>query len=317
MRSIVITSLIMVTFGIAGCLRSEVTPSEKTAIRISTGAPGGATTPMVHEIVRVFSEKLSDYSFSIKESSGGVANLEDVENGLADVAVTQSDLAYAAFTTGSETSPRPHSKIRAMSVLYTAALHLLIAPATQFREVIDLRGKRIGVGPHGSGTEATVRRVLPQVGVSLSDVKLEWLPFSEIPARLADHTLDAEFVITSFPSVSATDAIKAGARLVSMRRAAEQLRKDYPFLRPVRIPSGIYGLADDIETIGVDTVLVCRADLSEDVVNLLLATFFDSVAKISEVQPALRSISLEQAPGTSIPLHPGAARFYRERELFR
>jgi TRAP-type uncharacterized transport system substrate-binding protein len=32
---------------------------------------------------------------------------------------------------------------------------------------------------------------------------------------------------------------------------------------------------------------------------------------------AARLIDVDQAPATPIPLHPGAARFYRERELFR
>jgi TRAP-type uncharacterized transport system substrate-binding protein len=70
-------------------------------------------------------------------------------------------------------------------------------------------------------------------------------------------------------------------------------------------------------TIGVDSILVCRRELDEGLVYELTKFFFQALPTLSFSQDALRSMDLEQAPATPIPLHAGAARYYRERELMR
>jgi TRAP-type uncharacterized transport system substrate-binding protein len=73
------------------------------------------------------------------------------------------------------------------------------------------------------------------------------------------------------------------------------------------------GHSAGIRTIGVENLLVCRSGLDEGLVHDLTARLFGALPSI----PLLRTIDLEQAPTVPIPLHDGAARFYRERELFR
>lgn len=300
-----------------GC-RSEAPLPQNSEVRVAGGVLGGVAT-LADALVKVYLRKLSDVVFSTRESPGAVTNVDYVESGLAEVTLTQSDIAYIAFTKGTETRPYPHRKLRGMAVLNITAMHLIVAPGIDFHSLKNLRGKRIGIGTPGSSTEVTVRIVLRQFGISLSELYLQWLPFPQMPAHLADRTLDAEFLLVSFPSVLAQAALAvAGTRLVPIQGPAlTKLREEYPFLRPIVIPAGTYGQSNDIQTLGVDTVFVCREDLSEDIVYRMLNVFFDSVPELAQVQPALRTISLDQAPGTPIPLHPGAARFYRERELFR
>ena len=67
---------------------------------------------------------------------------------------------------------------------------------------------------------------------------------------------------------------------------------------------------EPVHTLGVDQLMVCRADLDEDVVYRLLDGYFAT-------RPSTRPPDLERAPATPIPLHPGAARYYRQRELSR
>ena len=96
------------------------------------------------------------------------------------------------------------------------------------------------------------------------------------------------------------------------------IRSDYPFLRLVFIPSGTYPTQKDpIRTIGVENILVCRADLAEDIVYELTRGLFDMVSGLAAERTSLRLMNIEQAPATPIPLHPGAARYYREREIAR
>lgn len=68
-------------------------------------------------------------------------------------------------------------------------------------------------------------------------------------------------------------------------------------------------------TLGVDNLLVCRADLDERLVHELTRVLIESLPELAKIHAAARGIDPDQAPAAPIPLHAGAARFYRERKL--
>jgi TRAP transporter TAXI family solute receptor len=84
------------------------------------------------------------------------------------------------------------------------------------------------------------------------------------------------------------------------------------------IPGGTYPNHDrQIPTVGIDSVLVCRADLPEELVYQLTRALFDSLPTLSAARTWLQEMDVGQAAATPIPLHDGARRYYRERELTR
>jgi hypothetical protein len=92
----------------------------------------------------------------------------------------------------------------------------------------------------------------------------------------------------------------------------------YPFFRSTLIPRDSYtGVTEAVRTIGLDSVLVCRKDLDEELVYKLTKLFFEALPTLSFSEEALRFMDLDQAPATPIPLHEGSARYYREQELMR
>jgi TRAP transporter TAXI family solute receptor len=106
-------------------------------------------------------------------------------------------------------------------------------------------------------------------------------------------------------------------RLLPVPRGQVQaMRAQYPFLEPMVVPAGTYeGQDADVETVGVSNLLLCRRDLDETLAYQLTRTFFESLPQLTRAHPAAGLIDPEQAPATPIPLHPGAARYYREREI--
>jgi hypothetical protein len=127
--------------------------------------------------------------------------------------------------------------------------------------------------------------------------------------------LDAMFVVGADPVDAVRVATRGGGRVLPLTGPAiERLRHEYPFFRATVIRAGEYQEhSTGIPTIGVENLLVCRRGLDEALVHDLTARVFGALSSI----PLLRTIDLEQAPAVPIPLHDGAARFYRERELFR
>lgn len=159
---------------------------------------------------------------------------------------------------------------------------------------------------------------LSEFGINPSDIRLEHASFDEAATEFNKGALDAELVFSAVPGEIPHAALTAaGTHLVSVPESEISiLTKKYFFLRPVTIPAGTYGGSAEMHTLGVDFLLVCRADLDEDLVYRLLSKFFDSIADLSQLRPPLRDIRFDQAPSTPIPLHPGATRFYREHQLF-
>jgi TRAP transporter TAXI family solute receptor len=249
-----------------------------------------------------------------------VFNVDAIQRGEADLAFTQGDVAYVAFQRGTRTNAQPHTRLRGVAVLYLNVVQIVTGRATHIDSVADFRGRRIGVGAEASGTEVVARIIIEAHGLKYADVKPEFLSFSEVAAELENGSIDAGFVVASYPVAAITDASRiVDIRLIPVAHVVvDRIRREYPFLRPAVVPRGTYRhQTEDIETVGVDTLLVCRDDLPEDLVYQLTKALFDGVSDLVRKHAAASLIDPEQGPATPIPLHPGAARYYRERELLQ
>lgn len=302
-----------------GCSTSDIGET-RAAMMIATGGTGGVYHPLGETLARIYSEQVPGITATAHATVASVFNVQAIQKGAADVAFTQGDVAYFAFRRGTDSDPRPHSRLRGIAVLYVNTVQIVARRDGGIRQISDFRGKRIGVGAPGSGTEVAARVIIEGHGLQYSDVTESFLTFSETAGRMQDGTLDAGFIVASYPAAAVSDAALAfGVRLIPVTRdAVEQIRSHYPFFKPFVIPKGTYkGQAQDVETIGVDNLLICRDDLPEDLVYYMTKALFENLPQLSATHSAATLIDVEQGPATPIPLHPGAARYYREQELLK
>lgn len=298
----------------------ELQPPKPSELTILTGGTGGSFYPLGDALARLYSNRVPGVHAVARSTVASVFNVQAVQHAKADVAFTQGDVAYFAYRRGTEADPQPHTRLRGMAVLWVNTVQLVVRRDSDVQRVSDLRGRRVGVGSQASGTELAARIVIEGHGSSYTDVRPEFLSFTEVADRMATGTLDAGFVVASYP-VSAVTAMNAsfGIRLIPVAPATiDRIRGEYPFMKPILIPKGTYdGQRSAIRTVGVDNILVCRADLPEELVYQLTKVFFESLGDLAKTDVAATLIDPEQGPTTPIPLHPGAARFYREREILR
>jgi TRAP transporter TAXI family solute receptor len=142
---------------------------------------------------------------------------------------------------------------------------------------------------------------------------VEVLPNQEATSRVAEGRLDAALINlnTSPPPDYTIAAVRAGMRLLEIKGpGVERLRLRHPFLVRTLIPPGTYPNQDKaIRTIGVDLLLLCRADFDDELAYEFMKAYFEVLARVNV------AIDLDRAPAMAIPLHPSAVRYYREREL--
>jgi TRAP transporter TAXI family solute receptor len=300
-----------------GC---EARPEQATphVIRITTGLPGMTFKPLGEALATSFQSVITDTRFEVIETAGSVANLQRLESGEADLGFALADVAYTAFTGSGMDFPNAATRVRAIAVLHPSAVHVLVPANSKAHSVADLRG-RIGVGPAGSGTAVTSALLLNAFGVSPKQITNQSLPFISASDALTTGALDAAFVVAADPVDAVQRATNAGARLLEI--SGDQVRRlsaEYPFLRPGAIPGSTYKKEPrSIQTMLVDVLLLTRADIDDEVVRRITSALFDVLPQLSSSHDFLRAMDIRRAPATPIPLHPGAALYYREQELSR
>ena len=246
------------------------------------------------------------------ESGSSITSLLDLRSGKTNVSGTLADVAYLAYAGQLEEMTEPFEQLRGMAVTGLNTMHLLVGPNVRVQTLRDLEGLRVSLGAPGSSTGHITQRMLQDLGITTDQIHATRIQNAEIVTRLSNGEMDAAFSGFGVPSATVITAMQRGARLVPIDGPEiEEMRTRYPYLKRTLIPRDTYpNQAEPIRTLGVDTLLVCRADLDDETVYSLLDAYFAT-------QPATTPPNLERAPATPIPLHPGAARYYRQRELSR
>jgi len=314
----VLASLVLVCLTASGC---ETTADLRTvrSVRLAAGLPGAGFNPLGVALADALQQSLPQFDFEVMQSDGAVSNIQALHAGTADLGLAFADVAYRYYA-GHVDQPNPRfDLLRGIAVLPVAAVHLAVRSDANIQQLSDLRGRTVGVGPLGSGTALTAALLLESVGLSDRSVGQKAMPFVEAANQLVAGRLDAVFVNAAYPAESILSATSKGARLLNLSGPViDHLRNDHLFLRLTLIPGGTYpGHDDTVRTIGFDSLLLCRADLDEELVYTLTKSFFDVLPSVAEKVSALRRMDLDRAAAVPIPLHEGAARYYREQELLR
>ncbi len=314
-RRFPVLAAVTCALGLSLACQQASPPPPRRALRLTTGTPGARFHPLGRALADAYAVAFPDVDVSARDSDGSVANVEALQRGEADVGLAYADVAYMAYVGRLGDQRAPYTDLRGMAVLELAPVHLVVSARAGIRGPSGLRGKRIAVGPAGSGSALTAQIILKALGIEAPSSRIESLGYTVAASRLAAGTIDALFVTGTSPVDAVTTAAAAGARLVPLMGAAiDRLRHEYPFFRPSVIPGGTYpGHTKSVLTIGVDNLLICRRGLDEGLAHDLTQAFFAALPRL----PMPTRLDFEQVPATPIPLHEGAARYYRERELAR
>jgi TRAP transporter TAXI family solute receptor len=286
----------------------------------------GGNRSFSERLTQEFARTMPDLDVQLLDSGGfSVGVIEALERGDADLGFALADAAYFSSYRASGQEPAISSRIRGISLLQIAALHLIVRHGLDVRRIADLSGRAVRVGPQTVGatssadTMVIAELLLKAFGLNLQSLHIQPSTVADAAKRLATGQLDAMFVNAAYPLPGVSEAIRAGAYLLQIEGpAVDELVARYPFLHVVNIPSGTYdGQTKAYRTIGVNVVFLCRSDLDGDLVYRLTQQFFTALPRLAVAEPSLQTMDIDEAPSTPVPLHEGAARYYREQELFR
>jgi TRAP transporter TAXI family solute receptor len=291
---------------------------QPVTIRLSTGFRSGNFRPFSEALAKGYEELMPDVRIQQIQTTGSLDNIQGLEDGVIDIGLSQAGIAYMAFNGQLRQSARPMRGIRGIAILNSSAVQLLVGPRSRIRSIDELVGRRVGVGPDDSGA-AVISQALLHGYFSPGDVHEVVATVPQTTAMLLADDLDAAFTVSSVPNEDVKHMTDAGARLIPIHGArVDRLRTTYPFFRSEIISVAAYPKLDQpVHTLSVDVVLLARAGLDDAIVRRLTDGLFRMLPQLNAELPFLKAMVPERAPATPVPLHPGAALYYRELELRR
>jgi uncharacterized protein len=277
-------------------------------------------TSMGEMLAREYAQVMPDVDFQLVDVVGSVAAINAIQRREADVGVAFADVAYEAEARLAAHPDPALGALRGMAALQVAPVHLVARAGARLTDVLELRGHRIGTGQESSGQERLAELIFAAYRFDRDALERVSVFPDAAAAALAKGTIDAAFLTGYYPLPPVSDAVHGGAHVIPIDGPpVERLTQEYPFLRRVVIPANTYpGQSEPIRTIAVDRLLVCRSDLDDALVHAMTRRLFESLPRMrSFLRTSLRLMEVDEASATPIPLHDGAARYYRERELTR
>ncbi len=314
-------SMLLLTVAVAPLAGAQ----QRRLVTIASGWVVGVYYPLAGAMSRiVYNAKGLNIRAAVEATGASVANAQLIGAAEVDLALLQNDIAFYAYN--GVTLPvfkgKPIRNMVGIFTIYPELVHIVATHASGVRSLKHLKGKRVVLGPPGSGTEQNALQTLTINGVRESDLATaERIESGAAADELKAGRADAGFFTTGLGSAVLVDLFVSGkvVLLPIDHVPGEALKREYPFYTLEKVPAGTYhGQEREILTPAVLAMMVARRDLPDDLVYKFTKAIFDNLAQFHSAHPAARSLTLATAQNAMpVPLHPGAERFYREKGMVR
>ena len=287
-------------------------------INILTGGTGGVYYPLGVAISKVYAEKIKDSKPSVQSTKASVENLNLIQQGKGELAFTLGDSLADAWAGKEDAGFKSKlDKLRGIGAIYPNYIQIVASRESGIRTLADLKGKRLSVGAPKSGTELNARAILAGVGLGYSDLgKVEYLPFAESVELMKNRQLDATLQSAGLGVASLRDLASSVDVVVVEIPPATVEKVGLPYVAAT-IPAGTYtGQDAAVPTAAVVNYLVTREGVSDDLAYAMTKAVYENVDTLAAAHSAAKAIKLDAAlSGLPVPLHPGAARYFKEKGL--
>ena len=308
---------------IVGLLAVQPVPAIKP-FRIGTGGTTGVYYPLGKLIAAGLTAsaveggtELAGYIGVAQNSAGSVENVRTVISGELEAGMAQADTAALAYNSQGEFADLPHAtNVRAIAALYPEKFQLVVRKDAGINSISDLKGKRISVDELGSGTRGVTNIVLNAHGLSEKDLVALYIKPSFTEERMMNSQMDGFSFVGGAPNAAVTKLFDIGVTLLPVELpVATAISQKHKYLVPGKIRGGIYPGIPEIPTLEVRALLVVSSTMADNMAYAVTKALFSEVTQklLADGHPLGKDITIEAAQrGLSIPLHPGAERFYRE-----
>ncbi|MEN8195499.1 MAG: TAXI family TRAP transporter solute-binding subunit [Pseudomonadota bacterium] len=301
---------------------SATAQAQKKFVTIGTGGQTGVYYVVGQSICRLVNrgQRKHGIKCTAPSTGGSVANLNAIRAGQQDMGVAQSDWQYHAYNGTSKFKAKgAFKKLRAVFSVHGEPFTVVARKDSGIKTFADLKGKRVNIGNPGSGQRGTMEVVMKALGWQKSDFKLaSELKSSEQAQALCDNKVDAIVFTVGHPNGSIKEATTSCAAIIVpvTGPAIDKLASDNDYYAKATIPGKMYtGTPNDVQTFGVGATFVSSADVDQKTIYTVVKSVFDNFGRFKKLHPAFAHLKEANmiTNNLSAPLHPGAAKYYKEK----
>lgn len=301
-------------------LASVAAAATDVFVRIGTSSVGGGFYLIGNTIAQLGTEKLKEEINFTAVTGGSIKNCINLGNKEIELGMVQSSTVNDAWN-GTGTFEKPIKTLRYVTAIYPMPAHILVNLDAGIKSIADFKGKRVDYGSVGQGIEINTRELMSVYGLKDEDVRIERFGRSEVAEALKVRDSEAHIWTTNAPNAQVTDMIRSGkVGLIGIEpEKIKEIIEKFPYYAPAVIPAGVYeGYDKDIPVIAAIGSLLTYEDMPEDVIYKITKMLFENTQFLKERLNYFNDFTLENAlAGQSVPVHPGARKYYVEAGLIK
>ena len=297
--------VVVIGFGIAAMF---IKPAPPDRVVIATGAEDGA----YYFFAGQYADILASYGITleVRTTTGSVENFK--------LLAAEDPAVDMGFIQGGITNNEENMDLESLGAMYYEPVWVFYRGGAVMDRMSQLKGKRLAIGPEGSGTRKLARDLLHANGVPEPKMTGNELTGEAAAKALREGQLDAVLLVASAQSKAVRGLLRDhDMRLMSLGQA-DAYPKHFPYLSVVVLPRGAIDLtrdipAHDVHLVATTANLVARDDLHPAIANLMAAA-----AKEIHSRPNLFAVE-DKFPSTKdvdFPMNKDAERYYKNGEPF-
>jgi len=324
LKKLLVTSVIT-----ASMLTGAQAAKKEQKYVIATASTGGTYYPVGVGIATIASLKLAKkekMTFSAITSAGSGENVDMLEKGEVDFAILQGLFGSMAWQGKAKYEGKPKKNLRSVSMLWQNVEQFTVksdhAKTGNIMDLKNLYGERFSIGGRSSGSRVSAETILSSLGVDFNKMNIQYLGYTPSSTALQDGKVQGMNTPSGPPTSAVTNAFASiGAKNIKVldfdSKNLKAINDNYPVWTPFTIKAGTYpGQKMDINTIAQPNLLVVTKDTPVRTVYLLTKTVYENLPFLNTVHKATKAMSIQKAiAGLPMPLHPGAAKFYKEQGI--
>jgi TRAP transporter TAXI family solute receptor len=301
---------------VSAALAAVAMPVAAQQLTFMTGPQGGSWIPLGGALKGLWEKEIPGLSIQ-QQPGAGIANVRGVDEGKAHIGFANSSTTVDGLE-GRTPYPKKVTKVCQLANLYPQYFQVVANADAKINSFADLKGKTLVTQPKGNTAEILTATVLELNGLSyqsLAKVNFQ-AAYTDAVAMMKDGHAQVFTLGTTAPASAVMDLAAArDIKLVPVDdRTMAALKKANPGYNRLIIKAGTYPKQDkDVPVIGYSTHVIVSCDLPEDLVYRMTKIMAANVDAMAAVVKSIAGLTpKDMALDIGVPLHKGAAKFYRE-----
>ena len=282
------------------------------------GSTGGVYFIVMAGVARVIEKHVPNTRVTAQVTSGSIENIRLLGQKRIDCAISSTDAVYNAINQAGPFEKEKYENIRYLARGYSSIMHSVVMADSPIKTLGDIKGKRVGL-LIGVTAQDWFPAIASAYGLKQGeDFRVSVLRVTELFNALRDGNVDISIYVGGAPVSTVSDiATSRPVRFIPLGDAEmETILKPRPYFAKGPLPKGSYpGLTEDVPSLHVPNLFVCRDDTPADVVYGITKALMENADELKQIHPEAASFADPANLGKSVvaPVHPGAARYFNEK----